>query len=77
MLITPAWPAQTHFDPLAQVKAAYRALVLETHPDKVQARGASPEELEAATAHFVEIQAALELLTERHAVRDAEAEAAS
>jgi len=61
---------------LSAVKKAYRALVLENHPDKQV--GASPEELAAKQEKFQEVQQAYETLTqllrEKKAEEEAEAE---
>eukprot|EP00316_Scyphosphaera_apsteinii_P016245 CAMPEP_0119304966 /NCGR_PEP_ID=MMETSP1333-20130426/6058_1 /TAXON_ID=418940 /ORGANISM="Scyphosphaera apsteinii, Strain RCC1455" /LENGTH=385 /DNA_ID=CAMNT_0007307949 /DNA_START=296 /DNA_END=1453 /DNA_ORIENTATION=+ len=48
----------------AEIKQAYRQLSLQWHPDKLDP-GLSPEEREAATARFIDIRRAYELLTSK------------
>ena len=50
---------------MAEVKAAYRNLALEHHPDKAQGRGASAKEIEEAAERFKLISEAYETLTRR------------
>lgn len=53
---------------LAEVKKKYRRLAMEYHPDRVQARGVSPELAIAAEERFKEIQQAYDVV-ERHLTR--------
>lgn len=46
--------------PLAEIKKAYRALVRETHPDRMIARGVPEEAVQLASDRLVEINAAWE-----------------
>ena len=46
--------------PLPEIKAAYRALVRETHPDRMIARGVPEEAVQLASDRLVEINAAWE-----------------
>jgi len=49
----------------ADVKKAYRKLVNQYHPDKVQGQGLPPEFITAATEYFKRIQIAYEYIDER------------
>ncbi|MDO6456685.1 molecular chaperone DjiA [Celeribacter halophilus] len=49
--------------PLAEIKSAYHALVRETHPDRMIARGVPEEAIRLASDRLVEINAAWEEIT--------------
>ncbi|MBU2891149.1 molecular chaperone DjiA [Celeribacter halophilus] len=49
--------------PLAEIKSAYHALVRETHPDRMIARGVPEEAIRLASDRMVEINAAWEEIT--------------
>ncbi len=54
---------------LAEIKQKYRRLVMEYHPDRVKARGVSPEFAAAAEARFKSIQHAFDLVEQQHKQR--------
>jgi hypothetical protein len=47
-----------------EIKKAFRTLSLKHHPDKVQRKGGSKEDIEAANAKFKEISEAYEVLSD-------------
>ncbi|PZX12585.1 molecular chaperone DjiA [Celeribacter halophilus] len=49
--------------PLAEIRSAYHALVRETHPDRMIARGVPEEAIQLASDRLVEINAAWEEIT--------------
>ena len=51
---------------LASIKKKYRKLAMELHPDRVQARGVSPEFAEEAEARFKDIQHAWDQVEKHH-----------
>ncbi|GAA3853451.1 DnaJ family molecular chaperone [Celeribacter arenosi] len=54
--------------PLKEIKTAYRALVRETHPDRMIARGVPEEAIQLASDKLVEINAAWEEISRLQAV---------
>lgn len=52
-----------------EIKRAYRKLISQNHPDKLEGMGASPERIAAATARTREIQAAYLLVRQRRGFR--------
>nr|WP_294975726.1 DnaJ domain-containing protein [uncultured Pseudomonas sp.] len=52
-----------------EIKRAYRKLISQNHPDKLEGLGASPERIAAATAKTREIQAAYLLIRQRRGFR--------
>jgi DnaJ-class molecular chaperone len=48
----------------AEIKKAFRTLSLKHHPDKVQRKGGSKDDIEAANAKFKEISEAYEVLSD-------------
>ncbi|MCV0397836.1 MAG: DnaJ family molecular chaperone [Rhizobiaceae bacterium] len=52
-------------EPFATIKARYRKLVSENHPDRLIARGVPPEFVEIATARVAAINAAFEVIERR------------
>lgn len=58
-------------DDLAQIKASYRALVRETHPDAMIARGVPEEAIKLATVRMSEINAAWEEIQSERASQEA------
>ena len=55
-----------HHESLAEIKKKYRRLAMEYHPDRVKARGVSPEFAAAAEARFKAIQHAFDLIEKQH-----------
>lgn len=53
--------------PLDEIKSAYRALVRETHPDRMMARGVPEEAVQLASDRLVEINAAWEEISAERA----------
>jgi len=54
-----------HDAPLDQVRAAWRALVRETHPDRMLARGVPEEAVKLAEKRLIAVNRAWEAITER------------
>jgi len=52
--------------PLDEVRAAWRALVRETHPDRMTARGVPEEAVKLAEKRLIAVNRAWEAITERH-----------
>ncbi|MDN6856747.1 DnaJ domain-containing protein [Pseudomonas sp. CAN2814] len=52
-----------------EIKRAYRKLISQNHPDKLEGQGASPERIAAATGKTREIQAAYLLVRQRKGFR--------
>ena len=52
-----------------EVKKTYRRLMSQFHPDKMLARGCSPDEVELATSKFQNIQYAYELISKARHIR--------
>jgi DnaJ like chaperone protein len=56
--------------PMEEVRKAWRDLVRETHPDRMQARGVPPEAIRLAERRLVDINRAWEEISEARAHAD-------
>lgn len=56
-----------HDTPLDEIRAAYKALVRESHPDRMMARGVPPEAVKLAERRLIDINAAWDDISGRRA----------